>query len=355
MNGLSAPTAGETSAEAVDPNEDDPDNRRRPGRSSKGSYRMLGKPDDEILAFVRWAYLDLGEPQFTKLAYQRWRRKLIEVFDSPLPSAEQLVVRFGSFTEAAQRAIPDLPRRGLRLARRPAAGHTPALLVDAAAEDASPAAAGSEPFHGLKVLQAIAGELTRPELQELERLLRRRLSKWESKASERRTERLAFLARLLAEQPTLTEPFRAVARKTYDELRPSEAPTSERLVRAYGSWFMCCRAADGLTRDGRKSAPGGLNPRSLRARPKQPPYTRDEVIGAVQQCAATFAARRLPATTASPSSQDYHRWSIERCAHARANGQSLRLPKYSTIVRIFRPETEPGQSVWSAVVTAAGL
>jgi hypothetical protein len=260
-------------------------------------------------------------------------------------------VRYGSFTEAAQRAIPDLPRRSLRQAgpqriekQRQVAEPNEGEVVT------PPKAVGSANENGvcLPLLRAMANQLSADEVREIERLVRQRLQVWPTRAAKGRAETLGFLADLLAKQPVFVLPFRAIERKTYDELRPAAAPTSQRLVRAFGSWLGVCRAADGVLSDGRKARPGTVASRAAYG-PRPPTYTRDEVIAAVQRCASAMGR--------TPSSHNYHCWSIGEPARARRHGEMSRLPAYRVICRLFRPEADKQgeRYVWAVVVRAAGF
>ncbi len=333
--------------------------RARLDRSSQGAYRMLGTPDEQIAIYLRLAHRDLGERALTATNYQRWRRERLERFDEPIPARYQLTLRYGSFTEALWIALPELERRGLRLASpaqtalRGGAGPCP---TDPSSEGptseskyitATNAGVASDRTvaDSLRSLLAMVDSLPEPAQRELERALRRRLAPYRSSAAQRRVGSLGFLAELLSIEaaavgaggsrgPTL------VPRIAYDAARPRSAPTSERLVRLFGSWFGACRAAEGVVAGGRKSAPGTVAGRTTRAARQM--YSREEVLAAVRLCAQSLGR--------VPSSCDYHAWALERKARARATGTALRLPGYSVFCRLFRGDGGSDATVWSRVL-----
>lgn len=334
----------------------------RAGRARAGAFRMLGRPDEEITVWLCRAYAELGDAAFTQAGYRRWRQAQIELRDEPIPSAGQLCRFYGSFSEAAQAAIPQLPRRGRRLAgpERVRAHETAAAYADRkgstgldaedertrsvtgeqSATSASASPSASDSASCLQPVLLMLDRLPFEAVRELERALRRRLHPAGRPASARRVERLGFLAQLLAAQPLGVDGRRIVERQTYERQRPADAPSAERLQHAYGSWAAACRAAAGVLDDGRKRNVGPTGawcaPPALRA-------TTDDVRVAVRRCADELGRR--------PSSHDFHSWGIEKRARARAAGRREPIPAYNAVCRLYRARAErAGTRIWAAVI-----
>jgi hypothetical protein len=328
----------------------------RLGQSSKGAFRMLGRSDNEILVHVVRAYREIGEDSFTVLRYQRWRQATIECEDEPLPSLGQLRSRYGSMTEALHRAVPDAPRRNLRLAApmRVAldeatthyAAREPTTDVGTTQELAQPLAMTNTnhdaAFEVLDPLTAMARALTRDELREFEQAARRRVYKLAGLKTSVWAERLRPLTLLLEREGVEDSVLLRVERKRYNECRPADAPSSERLVRAYGSWAAVCRAAAGVTADGRRRRVGTNASRSPRGR-RGTPYTRADVIAAVRLCAEELGC--------VPSSHRYIVWQRHKRTQARGRGMALRLPHYDAVRRLFHNGNNG--NAWDAVKAAA--
>jgi hypothetical protein len=318
---------------------------------------MLGRSDREILSHVRRALREIGEAQFTTAAYRAWRQRELARHDRPIPAIHQLEQRYGSFTEAVRIAQPTIPRRRLRLAgearvaesRRIAGSRSSVPEMPSVAGDAT-RAGGEARRSAVELVAAMAESLAHDELRELERFLRRRLATTERPAAAQRARRLGALAQLLEQEPTRTKPFPLISRKTYDERRPADAPTSDTLQRTYGSWVKACRAAGGVKPDGRKAGAGRRSaPIRIGKEGKPRSYTREEVVAAIRSC-ADDAGRSLP----DLSSSEYHEWQIERAARLRAHGQSHRLPNYRIITQLFGVDAEKaGTTIWTAVLAAA--
>jgi hypothetical protein len=120
-------------------------------------------------------------------------------------------------------------------------------------------------------------------LAELERALSIALAETET-AAERRWRKLGFLARRLEfELPTLLG-YPNIERRNYDELRPTKAPASARLIEEFGSWKAVCRAAYGLQPEGHAIYPGQPWVSMRRGSRRPPNFTIEEVAAAVQLC-----------------------------------------------------------------------
>jgi hypothetical protein len=169
--------------------------------------------------------------------------------------------------------------------------------------------------------------LDEPALAEIERALLLTLHRPDS-PTERRLAELGFLAQLLARTPR-ERGFRVsyIERGDYDQLRPPEAPRSARLVDRYGSWRAVCWHADGLLPDGRWLGPSRPWPSVLESRPRVRPYTRDEVLVSIAQCANELCRR--------PTITDYYRWLRAKRRRALLTGKPIRLAGPTAIYRHF--------------------
>ena len=160
-------------------------------------------------------------------------------------------------------------------------------------------------------------------------------------AAERRVRELGFLAQLLDEQPQPPERLPFVERKHYDQRRKTEAPdapTSAWLVERFGSWKRVCWAAWSLLPDGRKPMGGTPHPRSPPRRPRPAEYTVAEAINSVLACAAALGR--------TPSSRDYHRWSLSQKRRARETGHESRIARMSIVLRLLAPKNPPPRTKW---------
>jgi hypothetical protein len=188
-------------------------------------------------------------------------------------------------------------------------------------------------------------------LAEFNRALALRIRAPAPTAAVRRWSRLGLLAEVLESAPIGLRGFPMIERGIYDgvqQLSHANALSSRQLVDAFGSWPRACRAAAGLQPDGTKTAPRQPWPQAFRGGTRPAPYTEEEVVGAVRQCAFELGRR--------PSSADYHRWCTHARAQARARGLPCRLPTIRTIYRLFPARRgDPPRRRWQRVLDAARI
>jgi hypothetical protein len=155
---------------------------------------------------------------------------------------------------------------------------------------------------------------------------------------------LASMLNVLAPLPGWSYP--TIKQADYDSRRPRHAMTGPMLAQKYGGWKRACKAAYGLTADGRTR---GRTHHSWpapapRGEPRVQTYTREEVIRAIRACGLELACR--------PSSSTYVRWSAAKRRLARVNTTDARIP---TIGAVYRHFPAGGRDRWRRVIQAAGL
>lgn len=158
--------------------------------------------------------------------------------------------------------------------------------------------------------------------------------------AQRRAAELGFLAKLLDEVPQSPDRLPYVQRAEYDKRRPTEAPDaplSARLVERYGSWRKACYVAWGLLPDGSNRYIKG----PVTGRPRPAPYTREEAVASVLQCAEAIGH--------IPSSGEYHTWQLACRRRAREQGRSVRLARYGSMLNLIAPD-RTRRNGWQLVV-----
>jgi hypothetical protein len=169
-------------------------------------------------------------------------------------------------------------------------------------------------------------------------------------ARELRLAELGFLKSMLPDSPDDRCEFTTCERATYDELRPTTAPSSRHLVDQYGSWSRACRAAYSLDEDGSPRAAGKPWPTTNRGKPHEL-FTQDELLAAVRQCAEELRAAGL---VGRPTSWQFDEWVRRRKLEARRRGQDIRLPTAKAIYLQFR-HMPHGRSRWQAILDLAAV
>jgi hypothetical protein len=191
----------------------------------------------------------------------------------------------------------------------------------------------------IQFVLAMLEELEPAALAELERALGRLLAPADPTPAKRRVARLGFLAGLIDEHATPRLP--RVPRELYDELRPADAPLSDRLVKEFGSWLKTCRAAHGVLPDGRVRRPDGNGAtRTPGPSVRVAAYSADEIAHAIRACALRLGRR--------PTARAYERWRLQQLKASRSGGsEPPRLPSYNTITKRC--------STWGTAVARAML
>lgn len=178
---------------------------------------------------------------------------------------------------------------------------------------------------------------------EIERRLQINLGPQVESPSARRMRTLGLLASLLqGRSPLPGWSFSTVTQAEYEAARTPDAPSAGWLAREFGSWILACRAAY-ANRPGWKRGDPTTWPSVIRGAPRRAPYTRDEVVRALQQC-----ARELGFT---PSSSTFGRWSANKRAQARRLGRPARVAGFRQLYRYFPAEA----GGFNAALAAAGL
>jgi hypothetical protein len=197
---------------------------------------------------------------------------------------------------------------------------------------------------GLAPVRAMIAVLPAEAVAEIGRALHGKLNAPPT-AAEHRVSELSFLARLLDEQPQHPDRLPYISRKQYEARRATDsavAPPAARLQERFGSWSRACHAAWGLLEDGRCWAAGDPWPRPTR-HPKN--YTVEEAAASVRAC--------THALDHAPSSQEYHRWILNRRRRARTTGEDARpYVHYASIMRLLAPDRSCGDG-WRLALSRA--
>jgi hypothetical protein len=161
-----------------------------------------------------------------------------------------------------------------------------------------------------------------------------------------RIDDLLLVAQLLDQQPQPPESMPYIERREYDAQRiglNSQAPSSSRLVKQYGSWARVCTAAFGLRADGRNVFGGStLMPRSGRGQPRK--FTPDECIASLRNCATILGH--------IPSASEYQAWYLRAKRRARATGRGVRIASVAVVIRELAPDERRGLRWRTALGTA---
>lgn len=167
-------------------------------------------------------------------------------------------------------------------------------------------------------------------------------------AQELRLAELGFLASLLSEPPSTGCEFGTCERIYYDQRRPKHEPSSRQLVERYGSWPRACRAAYSLDTGGIRRGSSKPWPTTDRGKHREP-FTRDEVLAAVRQCAEEL---RRAGLIGQPTSWQYDEWVRRSKFEAKRRGQEARLP-YARAIYLRFAERPRGRSRWHTILRAA--
>jgi hypothetical protein len=189
------------------------------------------------------------------------------------------------------------------------------------------------------LIDAASGEA----LRELERGLRWHLYR-PPEAGARRTRELGFLRELLLDVEAIGGDIPYIERARYDQLRPPRAPASESLQRRFGSWAMACVYASSIDEAGAYRRGISSPPLDRKHVSYGKPYTLDECLAAVRECAADLG--RIP------TSQDYVLWRRLRCAATKAAGKTPRIPHCDVIYRFFL-DAGTHETRWRATLECA--
>jgi hypothetical protein len=165
-------------------------------------------------------------------------------------------------------------------------------------------------------------------------------------AKERRVADFGLLAVILDEELQLPDRLPRIKQETYEQERDRRgqaAPSSETLVRRYGSWKRACFAAWTVRIDGSRAA-GWYGEFLAPVNHSTKAFTTDECVQAIHACAS--AIRR------SPSSHDYLRWRGNLLRRARTSGADVRIPSVSRILKLLAPERGERDG-WQLALAAA--
>jgi hypothetical protein len=184
-------------------------------------------------------------------------------------------------------------------------------------------------------------------LRELELWLQADLAEEREAANERASELGALASMLNTLTPAPGWSYSTIKQAECDRRRQRGARSGRRLAEKHGGWKRACKAAYGLKADGRTRSRSrhAWPPPVARGGSRVQPYTRDEVIWAVRQCALELACR--------PSSSTYVRWSAAKRRLARVNNISSRIPTIGAVYRHFPADTKGER--WRGVLEAAAL